>query len=164
MKTENSAHHDPTKHLLGYGRRDTATGMLHGYVRWPNGTAPTPGGCRWCGLEQYGHMQWWLPGRGFHRWTQPTQAQIKARMLARRQARLAAEPARYHAKTDWTGTQVDPEDPGDEMCADCRSPQCPRWLRIQRRLDQQRWRTAMADGTPDATASGGWGGAAPWPF
>ena len=78
---------DPTKHLLGYGRRDAATGMLHGHIRWPHGTAPTPGGCRWCGLGEYGHMQWWLPGRGFHCWEQPTQAQIKARMVARRNAR-----------------------------------------------------------------------------
>ncbi len=80
---------DPTKHLLGYGRRDAATGMLHGHIRWPHGTAPTPGGCRWCGLEEYGHRQWWLPGRGFHKWAQPTQAQIKARMVARRNARKA---------------------------------------------------------------------------
>lgn len=78
---------DPTKHLLGYGRRDLTTGMLRGHIRWPDGTAPTPSGCRWCGVEQYGHMQSWLPGRGFHCWEQPTQAQIKARMLARRNAR-----------------------------------------------------------------------------
>jgi hypothetical protein len=88
---ENRVPHDldPLKHLLGYGRRDAGTGMLHGHIRWPDGTAPTPFGCRWCGLEEYGHMQWWLPGRGFHCWTQPTQAQIKARMLARRNARKA---------------------------------------------------------------------------
>lgn len=77
---------DPTKHLLGYGRRDAATGMLHGHIRWPQGRPPTPGGCRWCGCEKYGHGQTWLPGRGFHRWERPTQAQIKARMLARRAA------------------------------------------------------------------------------
>ncbi|MFF7949073.1 hypothetical protein [Streptomyces griseorubiginosus] len=80
---------DPTKHLLGYGRRDETTGLLHGHVRWPHGTAPTPSGCRWCGREQYGHMQLFLPRRGFHQWEQPTQAQIKARMLARRNARKA---------------------------------------------------------------------------
>lgn len=78
---------DLTKHLLGYGRRDAATGMLHGHIRWPDGTTPSPSGCRWCGVEQYGHMQSWLPGRGFHCWEQPTQAQIKARMVARRNAR-----------------------------------------------------------------------------
>ncbi|MFJ9420776.1 hypothetical protein [Streptomyces sp. NPDC101249] len=80
---------DPTKHLFGYGRRDAKTGMLHGHIRWPNGVTPAPGGCRWCGRAEYGHMQSWLPGRGFHRWTQPTQAQIKARMLARRTARTS---------------------------------------------------------------------------
>lgn len=78
---------DPTKHLLGYGRRDAATGMLHGHIRWPHGAAPTPSGCRWCGIPEYGHMQRWLPRRGFHEWEQPTQAQIKARMIARRAAR-----------------------------------------------------------------------------
>lgn len=34
-------------------------------------------------------MQSWLPGRGFHAWERPTQAQIKARMLARRNARTS---------------------------------------------------------------------------
>lgn len=78
---------DPTKHLQGYGRRDVVTGMLHGHIRWPDGRTPTPSGCRWCGCEQYGHAQTWLPGRGFHRWEQPTQRQILARMRARRRAR-----------------------------------------------------------------------------
>jgi hypothetical protein len=82
-----AATHDPTKHLQGYGRRDAATGMLHGHIRWPDGHTPTPSGCRWCGCEQYGHGQTWLPGRGFHRWEQPTQSQILARMLARRASR-----------------------------------------------------------------------------
>jgi hypothetical protein len=77
---------DPTKHLLGYGRRDAATGMLHGHIRWPNGSAPTPFGCRWCGTEQGGHGHRWIPGKGLHGWEQPTQAQIKARMVARRNA------------------------------------------------------------------------------
>lgn len=78
---------DPTKHLLGYGRRDAATGMLHGHIRYPDGTAPTPFGCRWCGTEQGGHGRRWMPGKGIHAWEQPTEAQIKARMLARRNAR-----------------------------------------------------------------------------
>jgi hypothetical protein len=78
---------DSTKHLLGYGRRDTATGMLHGHIRWPEGTAPTPFGCRWCGTEEGGHGRRWIPGKGLHAWEQPTERQIKARMLARRNAR-----------------------------------------------------------------------------
>jgi hypothetical protein len=78
---------DPTKHLIGYGRRDTATGMLHGHVRWPDGTAPAPFGCRWCGVEQGGHGRRWIPGKGMHSWERPTERQIKARMLARRNAR-----------------------------------------------------------------------------
>lgn len=80
---------DPTKHLVGYGRRDEATGMLHGYIRWPHGRFPTPFGCRWCGYEQGRHGHLFMPRRGLHRWVQPTQAQIKARMLARRAARKA---------------------------------------------------------------------------
>lgn len=82
---------DPTKHLVGYGRRDAATGMLHGQVRWPHGTTPAPSGCRWCGREQYNHGCWYVPRRGFHGWVQPTQAQIKARMLARRNARKGGQ-------------------------------------------------------------------------
>ena len=80
---------DPKKHLIGYGRIDAETGLIHGYVRWPHGTAPTPYGCRWCGAGRRSHGQLFLPRRGFHRWEQPTQAQIKARMLARRDARKA---------------------------------------------------------------------------
>ena len=77
---------DPRKHLLGYGRRDAGTGMLHGHVRWPNGTAPTPSGCRWCGVERRHHGSRYLPGRGYHAWDQPTERQILARMKARRAA------------------------------------------------------------------------------
>jgi hypothetical protein len=63
--------------------------MLHGHIRWPNGATPTPNGCRWCGIGERTHPfgPTWLPGRGFHGWEQPTQAQIKARMVARRIAR-----------------------------------------------------------------------------
>lgn len=78
---------DPTKHRLGYGRRDAATGMLHGHIRYPDGTAPTPFGCRWCGTEQGGHGRRWIPGKGQHGWERPTERQIKARMVARRNAR-----------------------------------------------------------------------------
>lgn len=80
---------DLTKHLVGYGRRDAATGMLHGHIRWPHGTAPTPYGCRWCGAQQGSHGHLFMPRRGLHRWERPTEAQIKARMLARRNARKA---------------------------------------------------------------------------
>jgi hypothetical protein len=81
-----AATHDPTKHLQGYGRRDAATGMLHGHIRWPDGTPPTPYGCRWCGAEHGHHGRQWLPGRGIHPWEQPTERQILARMRARRNA------------------------------------------------------------------------------
>lgn len=80
---------DPKKHLVGYGRQDTATGLIHGYIRWPHGTFPTPFGCRWCGRDERSHGCLFMPRRGYHNWVQPTQAQIKARMLARRNARKA---------------------------------------------------------------------------
>lgn len=79
---------DPKKHLVGYGRVDAATGLIHGYVRWPHGTAPTPFGCRWCGRPGP-HGRLFMPRRGLHEWERPTEAQIKARMLARRNARKA---------------------------------------------------------------------------
>lgn len=45
----------------------------------------TPSACRWCGIPERLHMQQWKPPVGWHEWQQPTQEQIKARMLARRE-------------------------------------------------------------------------------
>ncbi|SCF41844.1 hypothetical protein GA0070563_1126 [Micromonospora carbonacea] len=50
-------------------------------VRHP--TTPTPEGCRWCGTPQREHPQTWIPGHGWHGWTEPTRQQIAARMRAR---------------------------------------------------------------------------------
>ena len=44
----------------------------------------TPSGCRWCGVAQLGHARQWKPPVGWHKWTPPTQGQIKARMATRR--------------------------------------------------------------------------------
>lgn len=76
-------------HPSGFLHRDLDTGMAHGNVRWPEGQPPAPFGCRWCGAEQRFHGRRNLRGRNSHGWVQPTQAQIKARMLARRNARKA---------------------------------------------------------------------------
>jgi hypothetical protein len=76
-------------HPSGFFHLDCDTGMAHGNVRWPDGRPPTPFGCRWCGAEQRFHGRRNLRGRNSHRWVQPTQAQIKARMVARRNARKA---------------------------------------------------------------------------
>jgi len=52
-----------------------------------------PSGCRWCGLDAYGHWSRWSrelserDGNGWHIYVQPTVEQIKARMLNRRTAR-----------------------------------------------------------------------------
>lgn len=72
-----------------------------------------------------------------HAWEQPTQAQIKDRMLARRAARLSAEPTKYHAFTDWAADHTREE--GVPFCADCKTDGCRRLIRIQARLDRQRW-------------------------
>lgn len=40
--------------------------------------------CRHCPFGKHEHMQRWTNAVGWHQWTQPTQEQIKARMLARR--------------------------------------------------------------------------------
>jgi hypothetical protein len=63
--------HDLELPVVGAGERGTAT----------------PFGCRWCGTQRSDHGRRYLSGRGMHGWEQPTQAQIKARMLARRAAR-----------------------------------------------------------------------------
>jgi hypothetical protein len=42
-------------------------------------------GCRWCGIDQRGHAIQ-AGGDNSHTWEQPTQEQIKERMLARRTA------------------------------------------------------------------------------
>lgn len=47
---------------------------------------PNPNGCGVCGIDRRGHaIQTGLAGS--HTWIAPTQAQIKARMQARRSAR-----------------------------------------------------------------------------
>ncbi|WP_372352601.1 hypothetical protein [Streptomyces sp. KL116D] len=58
-------------------------------IRWPDGRPPIPFGCRWCGIEHSGHGRRYHTARGGHSWEQPTQAQILARMKARRAARTA---------------------------------------------------------------------------
>lgn len=80
--------------------RDERTGLRHDFVRWAAGATP-PFGCRWCGEERGHHGESWVRGRGQHGWERPTEAQIKARMLARRSARKAVcrcpDPMEYGA-------------------------------------------------------------------
>ena len=45
-----------------------------------------PFGCRWCGIPRP-HGQQYLTGVGLHGWERPTDAQILARMTARRAVR-----------------------------------------------------------------------------
>lgn len=50
---------------------------------------PNPMGCRHCGIDRGEHVDWYTQTVGWHKWEQPTQKQILARMLARRSARTA---------------------------------------------------------------------------
>ncbi|MDH6710107.1 hypothetical protein P3T27_006856 [Kitasatospora sp. MAA19] len=49
---------------------------------------PAPNGCRWCGIDERVHARQWVEEAGWHAWTSPTGEQRKARMKARRTARL----------------------------------------------------------------------------
>lgn len=79
---------DPKKWNAGYGYIDETTGMIRGRIRWPDGKPPTPFGCRWCGYSSDWHgFSMFMPRGRSHGFMRPTNAQIKARMLARRKAR-----------------------------------------------------------------------------
>ncbi|MER7835290.1 hypothetical protein ABTY98_05105 [Streptomyces sp. NPDC096040] len=65
-------------------------GLHHGQVRHPDGTPPTPYGCRWCGIDPAEHRARRTAAAGLHTWARPTRAQILARMRARRAARAEA--------------------------------------------------------------------------
>jgi hypothetical protein len=67
--------------------RDPATGLRRNGIRWPDGTAQPPFGCRWCGEERRCHGLHHVPGAGLHEWARPTDAQVLARMKARRRRR-----------------------------------------------------------------------------
>jgi hypothetical protein len=115
-----------------------------------------PFGCTYCGDEQHHHGSQWAPIIGMHQWMEPTQVEILERMRRRRANRLNAEPTKYHATTGWeadlTGESADP------YCADCKTDGCLRWMRIQERLDEQRWGIAR---NPRKVSSG-WAGDEPW--
>ena len=117
----------------------------------------SPNGCRICGLDERGHARRWSKSVGWHQWTPPTQAQIKRRMQDRRTARLTAEPPKYHAATRYTGSAGDPEDEGEALCADCGTPACAQYQRIQTRR-------AIHLTDPAARGTGSWGGNPNWPF
>ncbi|MEV8248108.1 hypothetical protein AB0R01_30695 [Streptomyces rochei] len=51
-------------------------------------TIPTPMGCAACGIERRDHGRQHTKAAGWHTWQQPSQQQIKDRMLARRATRL----------------------------------------------------------------------------
>jgi hypothetical protein len=94
-----------------------------------------------------------------HQWIRPTDRQIKQRMRVRRTARLTAVPAKYHATTAWAADHTGEE--GIPYCADCRVDTCWPWVRVQARLDEQRW--GIPRRIPARNASN-WGADADMPF
>jgi hypothetical protein len=61
-------------------------------VRWHAEQPPSPLGCRWCGHPPYAHDAASLPHRRDHLWDQPTPAQVRTRMAARRRLGLCGRP------------------------------------------------------------------------
>lgn len=51
---------------------------------------PSPGGCRWCGIDARIHARQWVESVGWHAWVAPTDEQRKERMLLRRAQRPAS--------------------------------------------------------------------------
>ncbi|MFE1515831.1 hypothetical protein ACFW9I_03180 [[Kitasatospora] papulosa] len=106
---------------------------------------PSPNACQHCNID-LPHGWQYTPDAGLHQWEQPTQTQIKARMRARRFARNSALPTQYHAATaeftEWNYACDTPDT--TEYCADCGDAECPRWSRIQDRLEQQSFDRMMA--------------------
>ncbi|MEV1013891.1 MULTISPECIES: hypothetical protein [unclassified Micromonospora] len=73
---------------------DTAPSILPGNARVQrlrHPSAPSPMGCRWCGVAKQEHPQLWVPGKSWHGWTEPTRAQIAARLRSRLSPSQCAE-------------------------------------------------------------------------
>lgn len=121
-----------------------------------------PYGCRWCGVERSRHGRRWAAIIQIHSWMEPDQPMILERMRQRRAHRLAAPAPVFHATTAWaddgSGESAEP------YCADCKTPVCHRWSRIQMRLDQQRFGLPRRVRRSRKALAGGWGGDQPWPF
>ncbi|MFF6844633.1 hypothetical protein ACFY8X_38585 [Streptomyces tanashiensis] len=82
---------DGTYNLARFGFHSLCLIGDDGHILHPAEPAPTPqagdpNGCHWCGINQRTHARQYTEQPGWHTWTQPTNAQIKARMLARRSA------------------------------------------------------------------------------
>jgi hypothetical protein len=55
---------------------------------------PEPNSCRWCGIGQRDHARRWSRAVGWHEWVEPTPAQRRARMSARRALAVGREHKR----------------------------------------------------------------------
>jgi len=49
-----------------------------------------PSACTWCGIARRGHGRQYADAAGYHGWEAPSDAQVLARMKARRLARTVA--------------------------------------------------------------------------
>lgn len=58
------------------------TTLTYSIIRVRHHRAPRAMGCRWCGYTDPDHLTQWVPGHGYHPWTPPTKAQMRARMAA----------------------------------------------------------------------------------
>lgn len=116
-------------------------------------TALNPDGCQHCGISRRAHARQWKPPAGWHQWTPPTQAQILARMLVRRATR-PTRPVTAQDRLRAVHAAAYPA-PDYPRCATCHRDDCPRYRRIQDRLDRQA--LARLTGLPDTT-----NGEAPW--
>ncbi|MEU8158153.1 hypothetical protein AB0B94_31245 [Micromonospora sp. NPDC048986] len=58
---------------------------------------PEPMGCRWCGESRRGHGQSYVAGRGYHGYTEPTRAQVNARLRVKLAANRKPTPTTKEA-------------------------------------------------------------------
>ncbi|MFF8589971.1 hypothetical protein ACF061_00785 [Streptomyces sp. NPDC015220] len=96
-----------------------------------------PYGCLWCGEERHLHGRRWRSSVGVHSWTPPDEELILDRMQRRRAAR-PARPVTAQDRMRAVHADAYPGTGGDPICATCHRIDCPRYWRIQNRLDTER--------------------------
>lgn len=86
-----------------------------------------PSACRWCGIAQRGHGRQFADAAGWHAWVLPTNAQVLARMQARRLALTVARvgalpmPVGPQALSSERLTEIVESHPGDWYSGEWRS-------------------------------------------
>lgn len=87
------AHKDPNEVRLTLDEGEGTWSFRHDapLAALPPMARTHPSGCRACGLPERGHFRRWTLAAGWHGGQQPTQDQIKARMIARRAERIVSK-------------------------------------------------------------------------